>query len=57
MHVGVDSVDNPHALALYERLGYVPIDAPQQKTAIFCDKAGTATETKYWNINLKKQLG
>jgi hypothetical protein len=57
MHVGVDPVDNPRALALYERLGYVPIDAPQQKKAIFYDEAGNATEEEYWNINLRKQLG
>lgn len=25
MHVGVDPVDNPRALALYERLGYMPM--------------------------------
>lgn len=57
MHVGVDPVDNPRALALYERLGYVPIDAPQQKKAIFYHEAGNATERKYWNVNLRKQLG
>lgn len=56
MHVGVDPVDNPRALALYERLGYVPIDDPHQKKAIFYDEAGNATERKYWNVNLKKQL-
>jgi GNAT superfamily N-acetyltransferase len=56
MHVGVDPVENPRALALYERLGYVPIDSPQQKKAIFYDEAGNATETDYWNINLRKQL-
>ena len=56
MHVGVDPVDNPRALALYERLGYVPISAPQQKQAIFYDEAGNATERGYWNINLRKQL-
>lgn len=56
IHVGVDPVDNPRALALYERLGYVPIDEPQQKKAIFYDDAGNATETEYWNINLRKQL-
>ncbi len=57
MHVGVDPVDNPRALALYERLGYMPIDVPQQKKAIFYDEVGNATEKEYWNINLKKQLG
>lgn len=56
MHVGIDPVENPRALALYERLGYVPIDAPQQKKAIFYDEAGKATERVYWNINLGKQL-
>lgn len=56
MHVGVDPVDNPRALALYERLGYVPIDEPQQKKANFYDEAGNATESKYWNVNLRKQL-
>lgn len=54
MHV--DPVDNPRALVLYERLGYVPIDEPQQKQAIFYDEAGNAAERKYWNINLRKQL-
>jgi len=57
MHVGVDPVDNPRALALYERLGYVPIDEPYQKKAIFYDEKGNATERKFWNINLRKQLG
>ena len=57
MHVGVDPVDNPHALALYERLDYVPIDESWQKKAIFYDEVGNATEKEYWNINLKKQLG
>jgi GNAT superfamily N-acetyltransferase len=56
MHVGVDPVDNLRALALYERLGYVPIDEPHQKRAIFYDEAGNATERKDWNINLRKQL-
>lgn len=57
MHVGVDPVDNSRASALYEHLGYVHIDEPQQKKAIFYDEAGNATERKYWNINLRKQLG
>jgi GNAT superfamily N-acetyltransferase len=57
MHVGVDPVDNPRALALYERLGYAPIDAPHQKKAIFYDEADNAAEKNYWNINLRKQLG
>jgi GNAT superfamily N-acetyltransferase len=57
MHVGVDPVDNPRAFALYERLGYAPIDEPRQKKAIFYDEAGNATEKEYWNINLKKHLG
>lgn len=56
IQVGVDPVDNPRALALYQRLGYVPIDEPQEKKAIFYDEAGNATETEYWNINLRKQL-
>lgn len=58
MHVGVDPVDNPRALALYQRLGYVPMhDEPERKKAIFYDESGNAKETEYWNINLKKQLG
>ena len=57
MHVGIDPVDNPRALALYERLGYVPIDEPHQKKAIFYDEVGNTTEKEYWNINLRKQLG
>lgn len=56
MHIGVDPVDNPRALTLYERLGYVTIDAPHQKKATFYDEAGNATERKYWSINLRKQL-
>ncbi len=57
MHVGVDPVDNPRALALYQRLGYAPMDAPQQKKAVFYDAKGNATEREYWYINLGKQLG
>lgn len=57
IHIGVDPVENPRALALYERLGYVPIAELQQKKAIFYDEAGNATETPYWNVNLRKQLG
>jgi GNAT superfamily N-acetyltransferase len=58
MHVGVDPVDNPRALALYQRLGYVPIhDEPERKKAVFYNESGNATEKEYWNINLKKQLG
>jgi len=57
MHVGVDPVDNPRALALYQRLRYVPIDEPRQKKAIFYDEKGDAIERKLWNINLGKQLG
>jgi GNAT superfamily N-acetyltransferase len=57
MHVGVDPVDNPRALALYERLGYVPMhDEPERKKAVFYDESGNAIEKEYWNINLKKQL-
>jgi len=56
MHVGVDPVDNPRALALYQRLGYAPIDEPQQKKAIFYDEKGNATEREYWKVNLRKQL-
>lgn len=56
MHVGVDPIDNPRALALYERLGYVPIDEPQQKMAIFYDEAGNAAERECWNVNLRKEL-
>ncbi len=57
MHVGVDPVDNPRALAMYQRLGYAPINEPQQKMAIFYDEKGDATKRKFWNINLRKQLG
>jgi len=57
LHIGVDPVDNPRALALYQRLGYAPIDEPQQKKAIFYDEKGNALEKNYWNINLGKQLG
>lgn len=57
MHVGVDPVDNPRALALYQRLGYAPMDEPQQKKAIFYNENGDAIERKFWNINLGKQLG
>jgi len=57
MHVGVDPVDNPRALALYQRLGYAPIDERRQKKAIFYDEKDHAIERKFWNINLRKQLG
>lgn len=47
MQAGVDPVDNPRALALYQRLGYVPIDEPRQKKAIFYDEKGNAAERKF----------
>ena len=58
MYVGVAPLKNPRALALYERLGYVPLqDKPYERTAVFYDETGNKTLETYWRLDLVKTLG
>lgn len=58
MHVGVDAVENARALALYRRLGYVPMQAEPYRrvAAIWYDEDGRRIPKVYWRLDLVKDL-
>jgi len=57
MRVGVDPKNNPRAMQLYWRLGYVPIDpAPVEDRWEFTDSGGTVHSGAEWIIHMKKVL-
>jgi GNAT superfamily N-acetyltransferase len=58
MYVGVDAVENVRALALYRRLGYVPMQSEPYRrvAAIWYDEEGQRIPKVYWRLDLVKEL-
>ncbi|QUL54335.1 GNAT family N-acetyltransferase [Paenibacillus tritici] len=56
LFVSVDPQKNPRMIQLITRLGYAAVTEPYLKTAIFYNEDGTAYETTYTRVDLKKRL-
>jgi ribosomal protein S18 acetylase RimI-like enzyme len=57
LRCSVDPVVNHRALALYRRLGYMPVDSvPERKVETFFDAEGDVQQHVYWRIELLKYL-
>lgn len=57
LYISVDPVANSLAFALYQRLGYQPLQAaPYQKSWTFTDSAGTIHTGTDWILDLMKAL-
>ncbi|HEY9529155.1 MAG TPA: GNAT family N-acetyltransferase [Anaerolineales bacterium] len=57
LYLSVEPVDNPRAYALYQRLGYQPIQAkPYRKVWQFTDSQGNVHSGEDWVVDLVKQL-
>lgn len=58
LYVSVDPIENPRAMALYQRLGYAPLlDQPYQKVATWYDEAGNVTQRMINVMPMVKRLG
>ncbi len=57
LYLGVDPVHNPRAYALYQRLGYQPLQAqPYRKVWAFTDSAGTRHRGEDWVVDMVRPL-
>ena len=57
IYMGVDPIENPRALALYQRLGYIPLQKePYLARGTFHDESGNVSERSYWRVDLVKSL-
>ena len=57
LYCSVDPVTNYRALALYQHLGYIPLDpVPERKQEVFFDAWGEVQQHVYWRMELVKQL-
>ena len=57
IYMGVDPIENPRALALYKRLGYIPLQKePYLARGTFQDESGNVSEKSYWRVDLVKSL-
>lgn len=57
LYLSVEPVDNPRAYALYQRLGYHPLQAvPYQKSWTFTDSGGTMHQGEDWVVDLVKEV-
>ena len=57
LYISVEPVDNPRAYALYQRLGYQPIQSkPYLKVWKFTDSQGNIHCGENWVVDLVKQL-
>lgn len=57
VYVSVEPLDNPRALALYQRLGFEPVQAePYQRPWQFNDSAGRVHRGEEWIIDMVKHL-
>jgi GNAT superfamily N-acetyltransferase len=53
----VEPLDNPRAYALYQRLGYQPLQSePYRKSWAFTDSQGNAHHGEDWVVDMVKQL-
>ena len=56
-YLSVDPVHNPRAYALYQRLGYQPLQAqPYRKVWAFTDSAGTTHRGEDWVVDMVRPL-
>ncbi|KAB8141292.1 GNAT family N-acetyltransferase [Chloroflexia bacterium SDU3-3] len=57
LHLSVEPLENPRALALYRRLGYAPLqDAPYHSQWRFTDSQGVEHSGAEWVIDMRKPL-
>jgi GNAT superfamily N-acetyltransferase len=57
LYLSVDPLVNPHAYALYQRLGYQQIQAvPYRKTWAFTDSEGQVHRGEDWLVDMVKQV-
>ena len=57
LYLGVDPVDNPRAYALYQRLGYTPLQTePYREIWEFIDSVGTTHRGEVWAVDMVKRL-
>ncbi len=57
LYVSVEPVHNPRAYALYQRLGYQPLQSvPYRKRWHFTDSAGRAHHGEDWVVDMAKPL-
>ena len=57
LYCSVDPVTNYRALALYQHLGYLPVDpVPERKQEVFFDAWGEVQQHVYWRMELVKHL-
>ena len=57
LYLSVEPVNNPRAYALYQRLGYEPIQStPYRKVWKFTDSQGNVHSGEAWVVDLVKQL-
>ena len=57
LYLSVDPVHNPRAYALYQRLGYQPLQAqPYRKIWAFTDSAGSTHRGEDWVVDMVQQL-
>lgn len=58
LHLSVEPLENPRALALYRSLGYAPLqDAPYHSEWRFTDSQGVEHSGEEWVIDMRKSLG
>jgi GNAT superfamily N-acetyltransferase len=58
LYLGVDPLNNPRAHALYERLGYRPLQSePHRDAWEFRDSAGQVHRGEGWAVDMVKTLG
>ena len=57
LYISVEPLHNPRAYALYQRLGYHPLQVePYQKRWTFTDSAGTIHQGEAWVVDLIKEI-
>lgn len=57
LYLSVDPLHNPRAYALYQRLGYQPLQSePYRKHWAFTDSAGTTHSGEDWVVDMVKPL-